>query len=93
MSSSSKPYPGRRRGAKAYWKGVSSARLARAVNPYSNPTLRELFERGRQDGLSGARTAKPPPPPAPPKAPSRPSPSSSSRSSRSSRPPPRRRPF
>ena len=89
MSSSSKPYPGRRRGAKAYWKGVSSARLARAVNPYSNPTLRELFERGRQDGLSGARTAKPPPPPPAPKAPSRPS----APSSRSSRPPPRRRPF
>lgn len=89
--SSSKPYPGRRRAAKAYWKGVSSARLARAVNPYANPTLHDLFERGRQDGLSGHRTAKPPPPPPKPK-PKGP-PRSSPPSSRSSRPPPRRRPF
>ena len=40
-------YPARKRTRKAYWRGVKSAKFARAINPYKNEVLRKLFERGR----------------------------------------------
>ena len=75
---SAKSYPGRRRATKAYWLGVDSANRGRAVNPYTNAKLRDLFDRGRQDGLSGRwpqpgpSAPRPPLPVRPPPRPPRP---------------------
>ena len=67
-------YPARKRTRKAYWRGVKSAKFARAVNPYKNEILRKLFERGRTRTVPndpivgggrppGAGPASNPPPP------------------------------
>lgn len=49
-----KGYPSRKRARKAYWRGVKTARTGRGINPYRNPVLKELFERGRANPGGGA---------------------------------------
>lgn len=67
-----KGYPGRKRARKAYWMGIKSIRSRRGFNPYTNPRLRDLFERGRKNaaaaqpgplGPGAARDPLGPPPP------------------------------
>jgi hypothetical protein len=77
----SQGYPARKRTRKAYWRGVKSAKFARAVNPYKNSVLRELFERGRSrtvpnDPIPGGRppASGPTPPPRSPRPKDRPGP-------------------
>ena len=50
-------YPSRKRVRKAYWRGVKSAKTGRGFNPYRNPTLKALFDRGFKNpgGASGVR--------------------------------------
>lgn len=51
-----KGYPSRKRTRKAFERGVKTARTGKGFNPYRNPVLKELFERGRgrAGGLGGA---------------------------------------
>jgi hypothetical protein len=42
-----KGYPSRHRAQKAYWRGVKTATTGRGMNPYRNPFLKKLFERGK----------------------------------------------
>ena len=62
-----KGYPGRKRARKAYWLGVTAGRRGRpSFNPYKNPRLRVLFERGKERALGGTAGTPPPgygPPP------------------------------
>jgi hypothetical protein len=50
-----KGYPSRKRTRKAFERGVKTARTGKGFNPYRNPVLKELFERGRgrAGGLGG----------------------------------------
>jgi hypothetical protein len=51
-----KGYPSRKRTRKAFERGVKTAKTGKGFNPYRNPVLKELFERGRgrAGGLGGA---------------------------------------
>ena len=50
-----KGYPSRKRTRKAFERGVKTARTGKGFNPYRNPVLKELFERGRgRGGLGGS---------------------------------------
>jgi hypothetical protein len=42
-----KGYPSRHRAQKAFWRGVRVATTGRGINPYRNPFLKKLFERGK----------------------------------------------
>ena len=50
-------YPSRARAAKAYQRGVASARPGgeTIANNYSHPKLRELFDQGRRNELERRR--------------------------------------
>jgi hypothetical protein len=51
-----KGYPSRQRARKAYWMGFDSVRKGRPkFNPYANPRLHALFERGRERGMEQGR--------------------------------------
>jgi hypothetical protein len=65
----SQGYPARKRTRKAYWRGVKSAKFARAVNPYKNTVLRELFERGRSRSVPNDPLGQRPSPSQPPRSP------------------------
>ena len=43
----SKGYPSRKRVRKAFERGVKTARTGRGFNPYKNPILKDLYERGK----------------------------------------------
>jgi hypothetical protein len=45
-----KGYPSRKRTRKAFERGVKMAKTGKGFNPYRNPVLKELFERGRGRG-------------------------------------------
>ena len=51
-------YPSRQRAVKAYARGVASGRPGGESirNTYSNPKLRELFDRGRSNELERRRS-------------------------------------
>jgi alkylated DNA nucleotide flippase Atl1 len=50
-----KGYPSRKRTRKAFERGVKTAKTGKGFNPYRNPVLKELFERGRgRGGLGGS---------------------------------------
>jgi len=55
-----KGYPSRKRTRKAFERGVKTAKTGKGFNPYRNPVLKELFERGRgrAGGLGGAGGGK-----------------------------------
>jgi hypothetical protein len=40
-------YPSRKRVRKAFERGVKTARTGRGFNPYKNPVLKALYERGK----------------------------------------------
>ena len=63
--SSGGSYPSRGRAARAYQRGVESARPGSTAhtNPYTHPKLRELFERGRRNELDRRRNRPGPPAP------------------------------
>lgn len=44
-----KGYPSRSRARKAYMRGVKAAKTGRGLNPYRNPRLKVLFDRGRDN--------------------------------------------
>lgn len=44
-----KGYPGRQRAQKAFWRGVKSTTRKNAFNPYTQPKLKQLFDRGRAE--------------------------------------------
>jgi hypothetical protein len=71
-----KGYPGRRRSANAYWRGVDSSARRDVTNPYANPHLAKVYEQGRQDGLSGRWADNPAPPRPKPKPRPKPGPTS-----------------
>ena len=52
-----KGYPSRKRVRKAYWRGVKTAKTGRGFNPYRNPVLKALYDRGFKNpgGASGVR--------------------------------------
>jgi hypothetical protein len=43
----SQGYPSRKRVRKAFERGVKTARTGRGFNPYKNPVLKDLYERGK----------------------------------------------
>jgi hypothetical protein len=55
-----KGYPSRKRTRKAFERGVKTAKTGKGFNPYRNPVLKELYERGRgrAGGLGGAAGGK-----------------------------------
>ena len=63
----SKGYPSRKRTRKAFERGVKTAKTGRGINPYANPVLKDLFERGRARtpgfGPTGPGMGKRPNPP------------------------------
>jgi hypothetical protein len=64
----SQGYPSRKRVRKAFERGVKTARTGRGFNPYKNPILKDLYERGKNrtpklaEGAPGTAVASRPPP-------------------------------
>ena len=64
----SQGYPSRKRVRKAFERGVKTARTGRGFNPYKNPVLKDLYERGKNrtpklaDGAPGTAVASRPRP-------------------------------
>lgn len=64
----SQGYPSRKRVRKAFERGVKTARTGRGFNPYKNPILKDLYERGKNrtpklaEGAPGTAVASRPRP-------------------------------
>lgn len=64
----SQGYPSRKRVRKAFERGVKTARTGRGFNPYKNPILKDLYERGKDrtpklaEGAPGTAVASRPRP-------------------------------
>src|SRR4051812_22419324 len=72
----SRGYPSRKRVRKAFERGVKTARTGRGFNPYKNPILKDLYERGKSRtpklaDTTGQRSALAQPPRPAPRAQSR----------------------
>jgi hypothetical protein len=77
----SRGYPSRKRVRKAFERGVKTARTGRGFNPYKNPILKDLYERGKNRTPKLAEGA-----PGAPLTSSRPRPTAQARPSGQSRP-------
>jgi hypothetical protein len=55
----SQGYPSRSRAKKAFERGYQSVRRGKTFRPYTNPTLADLFERGREKAIGAGVKAEP----------------------------------
>jgi hypothetical protein len=56
----SQGYPSRSRAKKAFERGYQSVRTGKTFRPYSNATLVDLFERGREKAINAGIKPAPP---------------------------------